>query len=77
MRLPDRSIKMKRKILVENEDYYIENGRWVFTEAFHLDRGFCCGNACRHCPYEHINVTNKAKLKSTNTIQNPDINLPD
>ncbi|MCG9881787.1 MAG: DUF5522 domain-containing protein [Bacteroidia bacterium] len=24
----------------------------VFTEAFHLQRGYCCGNGCRHCPYK-------------------------
>ena len=32
-------------------DYYIENGLLVFTEAYHLKRGHCCKNACRHCPY--------------------------
>lgn len=35
----------------ENEDYYLENGYSVFTAAFHLKRGYCCGNGCRHCPY--------------------------
>lgn len=38
-------------ILIEGEDYYVENGRWVFTAAFHLKRGHCCGSGCRHCPY--------------------------
>jgi hypothetical protein len=23
----------------------------VFTKEFHLSRGYCCGNGCRHCPY--------------------------
>ncbi|MGD0902046.1 MAG: DUF5522 domain-containing protein [Terracidiphilus sp.] len=23
----------------------------VFTAAFHLKRGSCCGSGCRHCPY--------------------------
>jgi Family of unknown function (DUF5522)/Cysteine-rich CWC len=33
-------------------DYYIdENGNVVFTAAYHLNRGTCCGNGCRHCPY--------------------------
>jgi len=32
-------------------DYYIENGLMVFTEQYHLKRGFCCKNDCRHCPY--------------------------
>ncbi|HEY5751415.1 MAG TPA: DUF5522 domain-containing protein [Chryseolinea sp.] len=31
--------------------YYMENGFVVFTEAYHLKRGYCCKNGCRHCPY--------------------------
>ncbi|WP_316932666.1 DUF5522 domain-containing protein [Anditalea andensis] len=23
----------------------------VFTEQYHLRRGFCCGSGCRHCAY--------------------------
>jgi Family of unknown function (DUF5522) len=36
--------------------FYIEDGKYVFTEEFHLQRKFCCGNKCRHCPYipKHI-----------------------
>ena len=33
------------------EDYYMENGLMVFTAAYHLKRGSCCGSGCRHCPY--------------------------
>ncbi|HMT07126.1 MAG TPA: DUF5522 domain-containing protein [Pyrinomonadaceae bacterium] len=43
----------ERRPPVEGRDYYFENGLLVMTERFHLDRGYCCGNACRHCPYEH------------------------
>jgi len=32
-------------------DFYMENGRKVMTEEYHIRRGFCCGNGCRHCPY--------------------------
>lgn len=32
--------------------YYMENSLVVFTEAFHLKRGYCCKNRCRHCPYD-------------------------
>jgi hypothetical protein len=40
--------------LKEGEDfYYNENGFLVFTEAYHLKKGYCCGNGCRHCPYEY------------------------
>ena len=37
--------------LVEGEDYYLENGYWVFTAKFLLRRGYCCRSGCRHCPY--------------------------
>jgi len=37
--------------LVEGEDYYIENGYYVFTSNYLLKRGYCCGSGCRHCPY--------------------------
>lgn len=36
---------------LEDEDCYIENGLLVFTAAYHLKRGYCCGSGCRHCPY--------------------------
>ncbi|KAL3902600.1 MAG: hypothetical protein SGARI_005756, partial [Bacillariaceae sp.] len=35
-------------------------GFMVFTELAHKQRGKCCGSGCRHCPYSHQNVTNKA-----------------
>lgn len=42
----------EEKSLIEGVDYYIENGFWVFTAAYHLKRGYCCGSGCRHCPYD-------------------------
>jgi hypothetical protein len=38
--------------LVEGRDYYVENGKYVFTSAYHLKRGYCCNSRCRHCPYK-------------------------
>jgi hypothetical protein len=35
----------------EGEDYYREGAAIVFTAHYHLVRGHCCGNGCRHCPY--------------------------
>jgi hypothetical protein len=32
-------------------DTYIEEGKVVFTAAYHLRRGYCCGSGCRHCPF--------------------------
>ncbi|MFT3681920.1 MAG: DUF5522 domain-containing protein [Ferruginibacter sp.] len=42
--------------ITEGKDFYYENGLLVFTESYHLAKGFCCGNGCRHCPYNYINV---------------------
>ena len=33
-------------------DFYMENGKKVMTEQYHLRRGYCCGSGCRHCPFE-------------------------
>jgi len=38
-------------LMVEAGDFYLENGRMVFTATFHLRRGYCCCSRCRHCPY--------------------------
>jgi len=38
-------------------DCYLENGCVVFTAAYHLNRGSCCGSGCRHCPYEPRHAT--------------------
>jgi hypothetical protein len=36
-----------------DEDYYINaDGLLVFTAAYHLKRGSCCGSGCKHCPYD-------------------------
>jgi hypothetical protein len=41
----------------EGKDYYIlPNGLLVFTSAYLLERGYCCGNGCLNCPYDYINV---------------------
>jgi hypothetical protein len=40
--------------LVEGIDYYInKDGNFVFTEAYHLKRGYCCKNGCLHCPWKY------------------------
>ncbi|KAI2504767.1 Diphthamide synthase [Fragilaria crotonensis] len=38
------------------------SGYNVFTEIAHKARGKCCGSGCRHCPYNHENVKDKAAL---------------
>lgn len=41
--------------------YYDENGLLVFTGEFLLKQGSCCGNGCRHCPYNFENVPEKLR----------------
>ena len=52
-----------RNNLIENKHYYLENGRVVFTALFHLERGKCCGNKCRHCPYDPEYIKGTTKIK--------------
>ena len=35
-----------------NEDFYYDGPFLVFTAAYLRKRGNCCGNDCRHCPYD-------------------------
>jgi hypothetical protein len=57
-----------KKDFIEKIHYYLENGKVVFTEQYHMDRGFCCSNVCRHCPYEPKYIKGNKELK--NAIDN-------
>jgi hypothetical protein len=40
---------------IEGIHYYLDGNKVIFTERYHIERGYCCessGNGCRHCPYE-------------------------
>jgi hypothetical protein len=45
------AVPQKSPPALDPEDYYIEGKNIVFTAAYHLKRGYCCGSGCRHCPY--------------------------
>jgi hypothetical protein len=52
---------MKKNELVKDVDYYLdEMGRYVFTEQYHLKRGYCCKSpkGCKHCPWKNKNQCN-------------------
>lgn len=52
------------KQLLEGIDfYYNADGLMVLTEKYHLERGYCCGNGCRHCPYDYKNVPESRRTK--------------
>lgn len=56
---------MKNHLVQDNNDFYIDNGLVVFTEEYHLKRGYCCKNKCKHCPYKK-----KAQLLNTTRVAN-------
>jgi len=39
------------KKLKEGIHYYQEGPYLVFTEVYHVAKGYCCQNLCRHCAY--------------------------
>ena len=47
---------MKKQLFEGIDFYYNEEGFIVLTEKYHLEKGVCCGNGCRHCPYDYIQV---------------------
>ena len=38
--------------LEESDFYFTPEGFMVFTEQYHLKRGYCCNSGCRHCPWK-------------------------
>jgi hypothetical protein len=51
----------KRKNL-DKDDYYLSpDGFIVFTEKYHLKRGYCCKSGCKHCPYGYDKKTGSFK----------------
>lgn len=57
--------------LKEGEDFYFNgDGLMVLTEKYHLERGYCCGNGCRHCPfdYERVPEPRRSELREQKKI---------
>lgn len=50
---------MFSKKLDPEDFYYSPEGYIVFTEKYHLKRGYCCKNGCKHCPYGYNKNTGK------------------
>ncbi|HTC69573.1 MAG TPA: DUF5522 domain-containing protein [Acidothermaceae bacterium] len=40
--------------ILDGEDGYLDprTGLFVLTADYLARRGYCCGNGCRHCPYD-------------------------
>ena len=47
-----------KRIPLEEDDYYVnELGYKVFTEKYHLKRGYCCKSGCKNCHYGYDKKT--------------------
>jgi Family of unknown function (DUF5522) len=56
------NLQSKENNIKEGEDFYLSPENYkVFTEKFHLKRGYCCKSGCRHCPYGFDKKTNEIK----------------
>lgn len=57
--------------LTEGEDYYYnEQGYVVLTAKYHLEKGNCCGNGCKHCPYQYKNVNEPKRSELLSLLPN-------
>jgi len=42
------------------EDFYLDHhGFKIFTEQYHLKRGYCCKSGCKHCPFGYDKNTDR------------------
>jgi len=57
----DMSGFSKKSKLASDEFYLSPEGYMVFTEKYHLKRGYCCKNGCKHCPYGYEKETDSFK----------------
>jgi hypothetical protein len=52
-----------------DDDIFDEDG--ALTAQFLLDRGYCCGNGCRNCPYEPRHGGLDARLAGSQDVTQP------
>lgn len=49
---------------LKEADYYTnDDGFVVFTAKYLLERGYCCGNGCKNCPYDYKAVPEPRRSK--------------
>ena len=54
--------KISNNINLKPEDFYkTKEGYIIFTEKYHLKRGYCCKSGCKHCPYGYDKKTDTFK----------------
>ena len=50
-----------KKLFDDDDAYTNNNGLIVFTAEYLLQRGYCCGNGCKNCPFNYKAVPEPRK----------------
>lgn len=56
-------VPIDQRTKLQPTDFYYENGYMVMTEQYHLRRGHCCGNGCKHCPFQPKHEKDNTQLQ--------------
>jgi hypothetical protein len=51
----------RAKPLEAGDFYHSDEGFIVFTEQYHLKRGYCCKSGCKHCPFGYNKKTGRVE----------------
>lgn len=66
---------MKKPLFDDDDTFYVnQEGNYVFTAQYLLQRGYCCGNGCLHCPFDYKNVVDELKKRKLQQQQQPNEN---
>lgn len=59
----DEISKLNENAKLTNSKFYIDpkTKYKVIPTHVHEKRGTCCGNMCRHCPYDWVNVKQRVE----------------
>lgn len=64
--------------MIEHVDFYYNNDRKIImTEQYHIERGYCCGSKCKHCPYWPKYQTGNRNIKLQENMTFVNIHLPE
>ena len=61
---------MEKKDFIQGVDYYLEEGFVIFTEKYLKEKGECCGNGCRHCPFHPKNIKGSISTEQESSLSN-------
>ena len=64
--------------LTDDDFYFNSDGLMTFTAEYLLERGYCCGNGCKNCPYDYKAVPEpkRTMLLEKRTAENNNSNPP-